>query len=431
MRKGLVGALSGLVLAGGVGTVVVLQRDTTPAPVPVVEPTPYPTRTPLFSAAGSEVVPTRAGLATALAAVLRDGALGRRVSLSVVDVTTRAVLLDVDGDRDVTPASTAKLATAVAALTVLEPDHFLTTRVVRGRQGEVVLVGGGDASLSRSDLADLARQLKTSGTAISRVLVDDTLFAGQAMGPGWKPGYVQHGNVAPVSSLSVDEGRTSDRDGSPRVADPALEAGRQLAKLVGARSVVRGAAAAGAEELAHVDSAPVADLVEQMLTHSDNDLAEALGRQVALATRLPASFPGEAAAIAAVLHGLGVEVHLRDASGLSPLDRVQPAALTALLARAAGDQRYAPVLSGLPVAGFDGTLSDRFRTGASRTAAGQVRAKTGTLDGVSALAGYVLTREGRLLAFDLTADGVPLGATVSAERALDRAAAVLAACGCR
>ena len=89
------------------------------------------------------------------------------------------------------------------------------------------------------------------------------------------------------------------------------------------------------------------------------------------------------------------------------------------------------MLSGLPVAGFDGTLARRYRTGPSVPAAGVVRAKTGTLLGVSALAGLLRTADGRLLAFDLTADAVPVGATRAAERALDRLAAALASCGCR
>jgi D-alanyl-D-alanine carboxypeptidase/D-alanyl-D-alanine-endopeptidase (penicillin-binding protein 4) len=112
------------------------------------------------------------------------------------------------------------------------------------------------------------------------------------------------------------------------------------------------------------------------------------------------------------------------------LDRLQPAALTRLLALVGRDSRYAPVLSGLPVAGFDGTLAKRYRTGPTVTAAGQVRAKTGTLNGVSALAGLVRTSGGRLLAFDVTADGVPLTGTLRAQAALDRVATALAACGC-
>jgi serine-type D-Ala-D-Ala carboxypeptidase/endopeptidase (penicillin-binding protein 4) len=184
-------------------------------------------------------------------------------------------------------------------------------------------------------------------------------------------------------------------------------------------------------------------LVERMLARSDNDLAEALARQVALSQGQPASFAGGAVAVQAVLGpfldevGVGREaVALVDGSGLSRLDRLAPAALTRLLARVASDdgsdtaQRLAPVLTGLPVAGFSGTLMDRYRTGGGLPAAGVVRAKTGTLNGVSALAGLVRTADGRLLAFDLTADGVPLGATRRAEAALDRLAAALAACGC-
>jgi D-alanyl-D-alanine carboxypeptidase/D-alanyl-D-alanine-endopeptidase (penicillin-binding protein 4) len=94
------------------------------------------------------------------------------------------------------------------------------------------------------------------------------------------------------------------------------------------------------------------------------------------------------------------------------------------------DEKYAPILSGLPVAGFDGTLTTRYRKGPTSAAAGAVRGKTGTLDGVSALAGLVRTRGGRLLAFDLTADGVSLTGTLQAQAALDRVATALASCGC-
>ena len=432
MRKRLVAAVAAVALGSGVGAAVVLRHEDVPVvAAPEPSPSPYPVRTPLLAATGGELVPTAAGLTRALTAALRDRALGGRVSLSVVDVTSGDRLLESGATRPVTPASTAKIVTALAALTVLPPDSRLTTKVVAGGAGDVVLVGAGDATLDDADLARLAAQVRKAGTTVRRVIVDDTLFAGPRLGPGWKPAYVQHGNVAPVSALAVDEGRTSQREGSPRSADPALDAGRRLAKHLGVRVVVRGVSAKGAEQLAAVVSAPLSDLVEQMLTHSDNDLAEALGRRVALATDLPATFDGEAAALSTAMRGLGVDVSLRDASGLSPLDRVTPSAVTALLTRAATEPRYAAVLSGLPVAGFDGTLSDRFRTGPTRPAAGRVRAKTGTLNGVSALAGLVRTRDGRLLAFDLTADGVALGATVPAQKALDRIAALLAACGCR
>ena len=148
---------------------------------------------------------------------------------------------------------------------------------------------------------------------------------------------------------------------------------------------------------------------------------------------------GATAAVDEVLGGVldefGLDrsaVQLADGSGLSRLSRLQPAGLTRLLAAVAGGERprLAPVLSGLPVAGFDGTLAPRYRTGAALPAAGRVRAKTGTLNAVSALAGLVRTADGRLLAFDVTSNSVPLGATRRAERALDALAARFATCGC-
>ena len=339
---------------------------------------PDPSRTPLLEPASTDAPVRGPGLVRALATALKDPGLGSRVGLSVLDAATGEPVLEVGAPPvPSTPASTAKIATAVAALTVLPGTGASTTRGSwAGAAGDVVLVGAGDPTLAgrhavagfprTARLADLAAQLK--GIAVRRVVVDDRLFSGPRLGPGWKPGYVTSGNVAPVSALEVDAGRGSARSTRPRAQDPALEAGAQLAALLHVRAVVRGIAPAAAAELAHVESAPVSELVEAMLTRSDNDLAEALGRQVALAAKLPATFDGEVAATAAVLGPLldqaGVarsSVGLKDASGLSPLDRLQPAALSRLLALVGQDERYAPILSGLPVAGFDGTLQDRYR----------------------------------------------------------------------
>jgi D-alanyl-D-alanine carboxypeptidase/D-alanyl-D-alanine-endopeptidase (penicillin-binding protein 4) len=264
---------------------------------------------------------------------------------------------------------------------------------------------------------------------VRRVLVDDGLFSGPRLGQGWKPIYVSDHDVAPVSALELH---------GEEPQDPALDTGRKLASLLHLTTpVTRGTAAAGAKELARVSSPPVSDLVETMLATSDNDLAEALGRHVALATKQAATFDGAAAATLAALQpllqqlGVGAQgIVLRDASGLSTFDRVQPGALTRLLALAARDERYGPLLAGLPVAGFDGTLAERYRKGPTVTAAGQVRAKTGTLSGVSALAGLVRTRAGRLLAFDVTANALPSKGSGKAPAALDAVAAALASCGC-
>jgi len=437
-----------VLVAGGVALLVVDGEPRPAAGQVAASPEPPPDRgalLPLIS--GAAPAPTAGGLQGAVDATLADPAIAGRLAVSVVDALTGEPLLERGASTPVLPASTAKIATAVAVLTSLDPDTQLTTRVLAGSApGEVVLVGGGDPTLAGPEVArrypqparltTLAAAVRTSlaGTPLMRVLVDESLYSGESTGPGWTGSYVSQGAVAPVSPLMVDGGRVRpDRDA--RHDDPAIAAGRALADLLApGAEVVRGTAAPGARELGAVQSPPLGRLVEQMLIRSDNDLAEALSRQVALSQGQPASFEGAAAAMRDVLLAAGVTpggIALVDGSGLSRANLLQPAALTRLLATAGQDDRLAPLLTGLPVAGFDGTLARRYRSGDARPAAGAVRAKTGTLNGVSALAGLVRTADGRLLAFDLTADGVPLGATRGAEAALDRLAAALATCGCR
>jgi len=187
--------------------------------------------------------------------------------------------------------------------------------------------------------------------------------------------------------------------------------------------------------LAAVQSPPLLRLVEIMLSESDNVIAECLARQVAVARNEPASFDGAAHAMQAVLGDLGLtatEDGLVDGSGLSRTDRLTPSLLADVLALAThGDRpKLRPIFAGLPVAGYSGTLRDRYRSPtAGNTAAGMVRAKTGTLTGVSSLAGTVVDSDGRLLVFAAMADKVT--STGAARTALDRLATTLAGCGCR
>ncbi|HLZ39011.1 MAG TPA: D-alanyl-D-alanine carboxypeptidase/D-alanyl-D-alanine-endopeptidase [Mycobacteriales bacterium] len=420
--------------------------------------TPVPPLLPAVPASGAPQapLPTTAGLSRTLAARPADPALAGRVSVVVVDPATGATLLDHRGAAPVIPASTAKIPTAVAALTALGPRHRLRTRVVRDPDGTVVLVGGGDPTLAApgappaypapARLATLAaataRALGAGATV--RVAVDPSRWSGPLTGPGWRPSYLSLGNVRPVRALSVDAGRVRP-NGRARPAppgDPAVAAGRAFAGLLtrggvpvsGGVAIAR--AAPDARELAHVDSPPVAALVERMLGTSDNDLAEALGREVALRVGQPPTFAGAAAGIRAVVAGLGVDpggLRLVDASGLSRDDRLPPRLLARLLTRAAGDEHpdLRAVVTGLPVAGFSGTLRPRYARAPERVGAGVVRAKTGTLLGVSALAGIAVDADGRLLVFALVADGVPVTRTLAAQAALDRTATALATCGCR
>jgi D-alanyl-D-alanine carboxypeptidase/D-alanyl-D-alanine-endopeptidase (penicillin-binding protein 4) len=266
------------------------------------------------------------------------------------------------------------------------------------------------------------------------VRVDDSLFTGPAVSPDWRESYVPSGVVSPVSALAVDAGRVSPTSDA-REPDPALAAGRDLARLLAKRGVTvtgevtRAAAPAGAAELAAVESPTVAELVELMLASSDNDLAEAMLRLVAVGQDRPGTFTDGTAVVQDVLADLGVPTagtELLDGSGLARGSMVSPATLGRLLVTAADGShpRLDDLVTGLPVAGFSGTLSLRFGAGRAGTAAGLVRAKTGTLTGVSTLAG-VTSVDGRPVVFVVMSDEVP-GDTLAARAALDRFAATLA-----
>jgi D-alanyl-D-alanine carboxypeptidase/D-alanyl-D-alanine-endopeptidase (penicillin-binding protein 4) len=358
------------------------------------------------------------------------------VLAQVIDAATGAVLFGRAGTTPAAPASTAKLATALAVLAVHAPTDRITTRVVAGAEPEtVVLVGAGDPTLTAAGpghtgayagaarIADLARQLH----GVRRVEVDGSLFVGAGVSPDWAPEDVPSDYASPITAAMVDGGR--DTPGAPiRSTAPDLAAGRALAAALGVHAVARATAPAGARVLATVQSAPIGTLVTQMLQESDNVIAECLARLVAVSQHQPASFVGGAAAVRAVLAKLGVPIGggMVDGSGLAARDRLSPETLTRLLLLAT---KNTAVLDMLPVAAWSGTLADRYLGSAG---AGVVRAKTGTLTGVSTLAGLVHDRDGRLLAFALMADrvGPTDEATKAAEAALDRAATALAQCGC-
>ncbi len=387
--------------------------------------------------------PTAAGVAGALANLLDAPGLGPRVRARIVAAASGAQLLDDSGATAAAPASTAKLLTAAALLSVRRPTDRLRTVVRAGPNATVVLVGGGDPTLtaaapgkagaygSAARLSDLAQQVRAAHVQVRRIVVADALFTGPAVSPDWQAEDVPSDYGAAITAVMTDGGRASPHN-EVRSAAPDLAAGRSFARLLGVPSapVTRGAAGAG-KQLAVVSSAPLGTLVRQMLRFSDNVIAECLSRQVALALHRPPSFTGAAAAIAAEVAKLGVDAGhgMVDASGLAPRDRLTPAVLVAVLRLAVRTPRLRDILDGMPVAGWSGTLSDRYVTGLSRAGAGVVRAKTGTLTGVSALAGLVHDRSGALLAFAVIADRAP--DTDSAEAALDNVAGRLAECGCR
>jgi D-alanyl-D-alanine carboxypeptidase/D-alanyl-D-alanine-endopeptidase (penicillin-binding protein 4) len=395
--------------------------------------------------------PTQAGVTAALTGLLADKRLGTSVAVSVRDAEDGDTLLDHGAEALATPASTTKATTAAAALLAYGPTYRLETRVVQGATpGEVILIGGGDPTLAFDEnhaypgaarLDTLAAAVRTAlkGTAVTSVVVDSSLFSGPATEPKWDSDVVSSGYAAPVNALTADGGRTSPtpEHQSPRAPAPDLFVGRRFASLLGAGGVPveSGTAPAGAKTLATLKSPPMAHLVDLMLSESDNTIAECLLRLVAVKEGAPSTFAGGAEAVRTVLGAIGIDVsgdQLVDGSGLSRSDRLTPSLLTSIFAAAASPKqpKLRTLLAGLPVASYSGTLANRFGGAGATAGVGLVRAKTGTLTGVSSLAGMVTTTDGHILTFALIANGVTMTGTPAAEAALDQIAATLAGCGC-
>ncbi|MGY0485845.1 D-alanyl-D-alanine carboxypeptidase/D-alanyl-D-alanine endopeptidase [Streptomyces sp. WG-D5] len=395
--------------------------------------------------------PTKSALADVLDPLLKSPALGARRTAAVVDAVTGKRLYGKSAGDALTPASTTKLATAVAALSAAGPDHRIATRTAWEKDTkELILVGGGDPTLTAREknpygAASLRTLAEKTADALAKrdidkvtLTYDTSLYSGSATHP-----IGPNENLAEVTPLMADEARTDDSASgpAPREADPAAAAAKKFADLLRDRGIdTKGGdpgpskASGRAEKLAKVSSPPLSALVERMLTHSDNDIAEALARQTAIATDESHDFDGGGEAVKKQLKKLRLPVEdtrFADGSGLDRADKVSAGLLTGLLAQAADPSRpeLRSVLTGLPVAGFTGTLASRYADEADASGTGLVRAKTGTLTGVNTLAGTVVDADGRLLVFAFMTEGAV--DPRAAQSGLDRLASSVANCGCR
>ncbi len=388
-------------------------------------------------------------LAATLAPLVADPNLGIFTG-RVTDAATGTQLWAQGANQPMQPASTNKVLTTAAALLTLDRSATLSTTVLTDpdQPGLLILKGGGDPTLSAAApgqptwykgaarLSDLVKQVRDAGVAVKTVQVDTSAFSGPTMAPGWDPLDIQNGDIAPIESVMLDGGRTQPVSvDSQRSPTPALDAGRALAAAFGvspaAVSVLPNTPAT-AKKIAEVQSPPLIERLRQMMSESDNVMAESIGREVAAAVNRPESFDGAVQAVLGQLRGGGIDtsaVTLVDSSGLSVNDRLTALTLDGVVTAAAGDAtpKLRPMLDLLPIAGGSGTLSNRFLdTDAGLAAAGLLRAKTGSLTGTNALAGIVTDTSGRVLTFALISNNAgPTGRT-----AIDAVAAALRSCGC-
>lgn len=445
---GTTGTASGSASSGSAST-----SGVRPTPGASTTPTPDPvTPKSVMAAATSGDEPSAAKLEAKVEAV-DDTAMKATYSAAVLDVGTGKTLYAHRAGASEIPASTMKLLTSTAALELLGPDHRFTTSVVRPSEGTIILVGGGDPYLAtktsartypaRASIADLAADtasaLAKSGRTKVNLGYDATLFSGPAWNPTWPSGYSDQ--VTPVSALVVDEGRLLGVSPGPREQDPAAAAAKAFDAALEKQGIEvtktsEKKADSGDKKdkrIASVSSMPLERIVEQVLLTSDNDGAENLFRHVALADGRDGSSAEARTAVEKTLEGLKVwsdDAEVYDGSGLGRSTRV-PAAMMADVLRLATETdrpELRAVITGLPVAGVEGSLRHRFTSDSTEAGIGLVHAKTGTLSQVHSLAGIVRTRDGAVLVFAFLVNESQ--DDYAAKVWLDKVTSAVASCGC-
>jgi D-alanyl-D-alanine carboxypeptidase/D-alanyl-D-alanine-endopeptidase (penicillin-binding protein 4) len=425
-------AIFALALAAGACAVLAVGAGADPARDPTAKPLATPVWSPrrvpqpLVDAVGAQRLQGRL-----------DGELGGvDACLVVTDGDGDTVLAARNPDAPLLPASSQKLFTAVAALTVLGADHRFETAAVApappsdGTVEQLWLVGSGDPVLATPEFAaELATEPFYEGTDVVVTpmtdLADAIVAAGVRRVPGgihgddsryeavrylptWRDAYRTGGQIGPLGALTVNDGFSALNPEPVPVEDPALFAALELTRLLVARGVEVGGspghskAPAEAAAVASVQSRPLRDIVGGLLRSSDNLTGELLTREIGLRAGGDGTTAAGTKAIVATLGQLGVATEgliLVDGSGLDRGDQATCGQIIATLDL--GERPKFQILwDGLAVAGETGTLRGRF---AGTSLEGRLRGKTGSLMGVTALAG--LLDVGRPLRFAFLASG--------------------------
>ncbi len=347
----------------------------------------------------------RADVDVVLQDVLFDSA---SIGIKVVAVETGEVIYAKNAHKLHHPASTTKLFTAATALAKLGSNfRFETTFYTAGTTDAHVtenlyLKGSGDPLLDSADIEALCKTLVESGIKLIKgnIVVDETYFDTVREGPGW----MWDDRPFHVSALSI-------RDIEPDVitGSRAIACGNLLKTTLGQNGVdisgdvISGTVPSDAKIIANHLSPPLSDIIKLMNKPSDNWIAELLFKTIGAEVKgEPGTWRKGRDAVTEFLGEIMSEPPAHrfvDGSGLSRYNLLNAELLTNLLVYMSHNFELIPEFTAsLPIAGVDGTLKNRMQ---AMSAEKTLRAKTGTLSGVSALAGYTNTADGEMLAFGI------------------------------
>lgn len=406
-----------------------------PAIVPVVRPVEQTVPTPVVPVPQETTVTKQSltwqdQLRISLYQLTGDSLMNRsQLGLCVFDLSDNQWIYRYNADQRMRPASCEKVVTAVSALHYLGGQYQLRTKVcVTGQvtkdgalNGNVYVVGGMDPMLSSGDVRQMARALQQIGVKQidGKLYVDLSMKDSDPLGWGW----CWDDKYGPLTVLSVD--------GKDNFADEWLKALKDCKITVPASArtqadrkrisgVLQMPVAGQLEQAACPSSAQIVlevthgidQLLMKMMKDSENIYAESLFYQIAAHSGVKNAGRKQASGlINALIDGLGLQssdYQIADGSGLSLYNYVSPTLLCTLLQYAWQRPEIRSVLlPTLPVCGQDGTLKNRMKD--DSPAYGRVQAKTGTVDGISSLSGYVSGANGHVYCFSIINQGVTKG----------------------
>lgn len=328
-----------------------------------------------------------------------------QLGLYVYDITDDKDLFAVNHLQRMRPASCQKLVTSISALHYLGGNYQLRTDLRLTGEikdsvllGDVYVVGRMDPVLAQGDVYQMALALQKEGidSIAGHIYFDTTFKDDKALGWGW----CWDDKWGPMNVLTVDG---KDRFDSEFLSD-LKEVGISYAH----QDTILFAAVPQQSRLIRQNTHSIDQVLTRMMKNSNNIYAESLFYQ--LAARSGAKGAGRKQAVQYIdklITSLGLKAsryQVADGSGLSLYNYVTPELLVRLLTHAWKNENIRTHLyPSLPIAGQDGTLSKRMRNTA---AYGNVRAKTGTVEGISSLSGYATAQNGHILAFSIINQGI-------------------------
>lgn len=326
------------------------------------------------------------------------------------------------------PASILKIFTAESALLYLGPEYKFTTVFTTDAKtiengilkGNLYLVHSGDPSLTYLDMTDLLAALKARQIygITGNVYIDTSAYDEELFGPGWISNDTRFCYAAPISASIINHncmvvGGRNTSSGKNAIETAIVHYNKSLIQSLFQRyqiqingDILPGTASNGLPVVAVHDSKPLRELISEMLKKSDNIIAGSLFKKMGeVYTKQPGSWESGSEAVTYILsQQIGVNTNnmsVLDGSGLSRNNHISPIQMMRVLDFAYhNNATNYDFISALPIAGIDGTLKHRMKN-----IKWKVRAKTGTMSGVVALAGYAIAKDKEPLAFVIIING--------------------------